>query len=197
MLTFGNRKLGSDVAIFNMSTSQDCPSRKLGLCRTINKGYRCYAQKSEIQYKEHCLNHRRSQEHEWRTKRDTQLLQEFSTRIKRRKLETRYVRYNESGDFHDQSDITKLSFVAGGLKEEFGIITFGYTARSDLCFEGANFLVKGSGFPGKDGQTTVIGKNETPPKGFTICPESAQVHSCRFCNLCKCEFPFNIAFVSH
>jgi hypothetical protein len=31
MLTFGNRKLGSDVAIFNMSTSQDCPSRKLGL----------------------------------------------------------------------------------------------------------------------------------------------------------------------
>lgn len=197
MLKFGNHKLGTDVAIFNMSSSIDCPSRRLGLCRTINKGYRCYAQKPEIQYKEKCISYRRSQENEWLSKTGNKLLQEFIDKIKRRKLPTRYLRYNESGDFHNQSDITKLSFIAKGLQEELGIITFGYSARSDLDFTRANFIVKGSGFPCKDGQTTVIDKNQQAPEGFTVCPESAQVHSCRFCNLCKAEFPFNIAFIHH
>ena len=36
MLTFGNKKLGSDVAIFNMSAAIDCPSLRLGLCTVTN-----------------------------------------------------------------------------------------------------------------------------------------------------------------
>jgi len=193
MLTFGNHKLGKDTAIFNMGTAIDCPSKKLGLCKTINQGVRCYAEKAEIQYKDNVINHRLSQAAKWKSKTSNQLLSEFMLQIHRRRTETSFLRYNESGDFNGQADIEKLDYVSRGLRE-IGIITYGYTARSDLDFTGIDFLCKGSGFNNKslNGNTIVILKNQPVPEGYLQCPGS-----CKKCNLCKINVNHNIAFRNH
>lgn len=193
LVKFGNHKLGDDTAIFNMGTAIDCPSRRLGLCRTINQGVRCYAEKAEIQYKDHVINARLAQAAEWKSKSGPQLLEQISRRITARRKDTRYLRYNESGDFYEQSDIDKLSFISEGLKEQ-GITTYGYTARSDLDFRRARFLCKGSGFckENLNGSTIVILKNQPIPEGYIECPGS-----CKRCNLCKINVPHNIAFRVH
>lgn len=193
LLKFGNHKLSDDTAIFNMGTAIDCPSRALGLCRTINQGVKCYAEKAEIQYKDPVINARRSQEAEWKSKSGPELLEQIARRISARRKETRYLRYNESGDFYEQSDIDKLSFISEGLKEQ-GITTYGYTARSDLDFRRARFLCKGSGFSKENlnGSTIVILKDQPVPEGYIECPGS-----CKRCNLCKIAVPHNVAFRKH
>lgn len=190
-IKFGNHKLGDDTAIFNMCSAEDCPSKKLGMCKVIEKGITCYADKAERTYK-HVKSYRQCQQSYWRNESATDIIRDIADKANRRRKETRYFRYNESGDFHDQADVAKLSEVAAGLKI-FGITTYGYTARSDLSFQGTNFLVKGSGFTGcPNGATTVIGKTEPVPEGYLECPGS-----CKKCNLCKIDVPHNIAFRKH
>jgi len=193
MLTFGNHKLGTDTAVFNMGTSIDCPSRKLGLCQTIKQGVKCYAEKAEIQYKDPVINHRLSQAAKWKSKTGPELTMQFLDQIKRRRTKTTFLRYNESGDFNEQADIDKLNYVSRCLREN-GIITYGYTARSDLDFRGIDFLCKGSGFnaDGLSGSTKVLLKNDVVPEGYFLCPGS-----CKKCNLCKINVAHNIAFKQH
>ena len=195
LIKFGNHKLGDDTAIFNMGAAIDCPSRHLGLCRTINQGVKCYAEKAEIQYKDPVINARRSQELEWKSKTGPELLEQFSRRVSSssRRTSTRYLRFNESGDFYEQSDIAKLSYISDGLREQ-EITTYGYTARSDLDFSRASFLCKGSGFSNEflNGRTEVILKGQPVPEGYIECPGS-----CKRCNLCKIAVPHNIAFRKH
>jgi hypothetical protein len=194
-IKFGNHKLGDDTAIFNMGTAIDCPSRRLGLCKTINMGVRCYAEKAEIQYKEPTINYRRTQEHDWKSESAAVILTEIIKRIEARRKTTLYLRFNESGDFHSQADIGKLSYIASGLRGlEQPVIAYGYTARSDLDFSTCEFLCKGSGFnkQGLNGSTRVILKDEPIPKGYILCSGS-----CKRCNLCKINVPHNIAFRVH
>lgn len=192
MIKFGNHKLGDDTAIFNMGTAADCPSRKLGLCNVTNKGFKCYALKAEQQYPNTVPNARKRQENYWRSTDAYTIAKQIKQKVDRRRKYTRFLRFNESGDFHNQEDIEKLSNVARIIKP-MGIITYGYTARSDLDFSNADFLVKGSGHSrGNNGQTTVIGKNEVIPDGYIECPGS-----CKKCNLCKINVPHNIAFRKH
>jgi hypothetical protein len=191
-LKFGNHKLGDDTAIINMGPAATCPSKVLGICDVINKGIKCYAEKAEQQYPNTVPAYRRAQETYWRNTEAERILREIAERIQSRRKETRYLRYNESGDFHDQFDVRKLSFVAEGLGT-IGIITYGYTARSDLDFSDAKFLVKGSGtFTGNTGNCQVIEKSEQPPEGYLVCPGS-----CKRCNLCKINYKHNIAFRRH
>lgn len=192
-IKFGNHKLGDDTAIFNMGSALDCPSRKLNMCEVIKKGYKCYAEKPEIQYPRTVRRARLAQQRDWRCTTADELLQRFYQKIRRRRKPTRYLRFNEAGDFNDQRDVEKLSFIAGGLRT-LEIVVYGYTARTDLDFRGAEFLVKGSGFAprGGNGQTTVIGRKDSVPSGYVLCPGS-----CRHCNLCKVDTKLNIAFRVH
>ncbi len=191
-LKFGNHKLGDDTAIINMGPANTCPSKQLGLCEVINKGIRCYAEKAEIQYPNTVPAYRNAQETYWRNQRAETILQEIAERIQSRRKTTRYLRYNESGDFHDQQDIDKLSFVAEGLAT-IGVTTYGYSARSDLDFSNSRFLIKGSGSTkGNNGNCTVIERDAPVPDGYLICPGS-----CKRCNLCKINVPHNIAFRRH
>lgn len=197
-LKFGNHKLGDDTAIFNMSSAQDCPSKQLGMCEVINKGYRCYADKAETQYGDAVINARVRQGSFWRLSSEHEILQLISEKIKRRKKDTRYLRFNESGDFHDQCDIRKLSYISSGLKT-IGITTYGYTARNDLDFRDANFYVKGSGWNHESltGTTTIIKNKEDLPEStkdntWILCP-----NSCKTCNICKINTKINVAFLYH
>lgn len=191
-MKFGNHKLGDDTGIFNMGTAKDCPARKLGMCEVINKGIKCYAEKPEQQYPTVVPAYRENQRKYWETTPVERIVSDISQRINKRRKETRYIRFNESGDFYAQEDVDKLSIIAGHFKT-IGITTYGYTARQDLDFSRAEFLVKGSGHDkGNNGTCRVILKGEPIPEGFLVCPMD-----CRKCNLCKITVPHNIAFPKH
>lgn len=191
-LKFGNHKLPDNTAIFNMGTAMDCPSKQLGLCDVVNKGIRCYAEKAELQYPNTVPAYRTAQQTYWRNNTAETILSDIIRKVQSRRKTTEYFRFNESGDFYDQSDVDKLSLVAAGL-EELGIITYGYTARSDLDFTNTKFLVKGSGnLAGNNGNCTVIDSDGAVPDGYLVCPAS-----CKRCNLCKIKVPHNIAFRKH
>lgn len=166
MFKFGNKKLGDDTVIFNLGTAKNCPSKKLGMCNAIKCGARCYALKAEIQYPRTVPNYRVHQLEYWDATGDDEILEDISSRIKRRRKPTRYFRFNESGDFRTQQDVNRLSKITEGLKGE-GLTVYGYTARRDLDFRNVEFLVKGSGHSGgNNGRTTIIGKKEAVPKGY-------------------------------
>ncbi len=185
-------KLGDDTGIINMGPAVSCPSLKKGLCKTVKKDIRCYARKPEIQYKDHVLNYRKEQEAYWKLKTGDEIYEDIKAKITRRRKNTKWLRFNESGDFFSQADVTKLSHIAKKLKAE-KVVVYGYTARSDLSFKNVHFLVKGSeNNAGNNGKTVVIGKEEIPPKGYLVCPGD-----CSCCDLCKINKKINIAFRKH
>lgn len=192
IIKWGNLKIGDDTLIFNMTSSFDCPSRKLGLCKILNNGITCYAEKPEKMYK-YTLSYRQRQEKFWDTTSAEKIADYFTEQIKHRKKPTRYFRFNESGDFKSQQDVIKLSKIANELNK-INVITYGYTSRRDLNFESINFIIKGSGFsaPGLNGSTTVVKKNELIPDEYISC-----IGDCKICNLCKFKNNINIAFKKH
>lgn len=191
-LKFGNHKLGDDTAIFNMGTAKECPSRTLGLCTAVNNGIKCYAEKAEDQYPNTVPAARKRQEIYWKKATALEIIEYLNKKIERRRKPTKYLRFNESGDFWCQEDIEKMSQIAEFMKLK-GITTYGYTARSDLDFSRASFLIKGSdNDKGNNGRTTIIGRGDAVPDGYLECPGS-----CKRCNLCKINVPHNIAFRKH
>jgi hypothetical protein len=113
------------------------------------------------------------------------------------------LRFNESGDFYIQNDVRKLSILAEFLKEEHGIVTYGYSARRDLDFSDVHFLVKGSSNDsGNNGKTVVIKKDmikdhlstlsEAERPSWIVCPMS-----CKACDICKEKTGKNVIFPMH
>lgn len=195
IIKWGNHKLGDDTAIFNMTTALECPARKKGMCDVVNRGIKCYAEKAEIQYKNVVPAFRKKQKRWWDETPKEEILEKFAIKIKRRRKKTRYLRFNEAGDFKSQEDVDKLSYVAAGLKP-LGITTYGYSARKDLDFSNAKFLCKGSSHDkGNNGKTIVIEKDEPVPDGYFLCPGG--IKGCAKCNLCKINTKLNIAFRKH
>jgi len=192
-IKFGNHKLGDDTAIFNMGAATNCPAKTLGLCHVINIGFRCYAEKAEIQYPA-VYPARELQEAQWKRFDPFSLASEILAKITNRRKFTRYIRYNESGDFWSQDDVNKLSLTTDYIHIQRPDITvYGYSARSDLDFSKAKFLVKGSHHNnGNNGRCEIINKNEEPQSGYLECPGD-----CRYCNLCKIDRKHNIAFRKH
>jgi hypothetical protein len=192
-IKYGNAKLGINTIIINMGTATDCPSAKLGMCNAINLGIKCYALKAEEQYPNSVPAYRYRQFEYWRNNTGNKIANDIIQKIANKTGDPiKYIRFNESGDFWDQEDIKKLSIIAKKLKN-FGIVTYGYTARHDLNYDKVEFLVKGSGHTkGNNGMTTIITKDQEVPEGFKLCPGS-----CKSCNLCMVNKKFNIAFRRH
>ena len=96
------------------------------------------------------------------------------------------LRLNEAGDFRNQKEIKKWNKIAGRLKREHGIVTYTYTARSDLDFSKApNIVVNGSN-PGIRGAVREFRcvepeefDNMKPSKGEYKCP-----FDCTKCSVC-------------
>jgi len=172
VFSIGNLKLGKDTMIFNMGTATDCISKKMGLCKV---GEKCYALKAERMYKD-CIPYRERQGSFWKVCSPqefiNQLVLEKTSKIK-------YFRFNEAGDFSTQKDVDKLSKIALTLKKEYGIVTYGYTARKDLDFSSVNFIVNGSSFMAHN-NFKYIPKDHPTDMSLPVCPGS-----CKTCNLCK------------
>ena len=88
-LKFGNHKLGDDTAIINMGTSKDCPSRKLGMCKPVLDGIKCYAEKAEVQYPSTVPKAREEQERYWKSSTIEKILKDIAKKIQGRRKPTR------------------------------------------------------------------------------------------------------------
>jgi hypothetical protein len=168
LLSNGNRKIGNDTLIFNMTPATNCPSKKLGLCKLPEK---CYAMKAERCYPQ-VLPYRKRQEWAWK---DLTIKEFYSYVSDFIKPGIKYFRFSESGDFRTQEDVDKMSELAELLKKD-KVRVYGYTARSDLNYRNIsnNIIVNGSGFMVSNSFTATL-----KPKGI-VCGGN-----CRVCKKCK------------
>ncbi len=144
----GNKKIGKDTIIVNITAAKDCASLRLGLCQVPHG--RCYAMRSEIQYPS-VLPCRRRQTVIWDALTPEEIAEDIKAikaKEERRKnaVPIRYLRLQESGDFRNQADVDKASKVADLLAGVVRVYT--YTARRDLNFahHSPNLVINGSGF---------------------------------------------------
>lgn len=190
LVSFGNHKLPNTTMIFNMSSASGCPSRKRKLCKVPGICYGVKIEKYAPRYREYTER----QGVYWKSHSAKQICVDFYDLINRHQDPIRHFRFNESGDFHNQDCIDKLSEIATFLLLNKRIITYGYSARGDLDFSNATFFCKSSGHcNGNHGQTVVFDPAvEQPPDGFFVCPGD-----CRSCTACKISTKLNIAFKKH
>lgn len=179
----GNIKIPKTTAIFNMSSATDCPSRKLGLCKAVDKNGKsfCYAIKSERANRPLVLPYRRKQEKYWKSVSAEEFAVEFLILSSMKRNPFTAIRFNESGDFHNQSCVNKAEKIARILKP-YGIICYCYTSRNDLDYRKVKALrISGSNFkkPGIVNIFKIIKKKEDKPKGYAMCPMDC--HSCNRC----------------
>jgi len=177
-IRFGNRKLPTTTAIFNICSATDCPSKALGLCQVINAGHRCYALRDE-QFYTGPLGYRRRQEKLWDSLTAEEFAVQFIALVQARRTTTKALRLNEAGDFRTQADVDKASEIARHLSA-YGIVVYAYTARRDLDFSGvhSNLVVNGSGFK-VHGEFRFVRDRSEIPAGYGLCRGS-----CKTCARC-------------
>ena len=184
---FGSDKTGDDTLLLNMGSAMLCAARSQ--CRVLLEGRKCYPAQVERLHPEVKL-YRDRQAAYWLAEPAQRIVADILAKIAGRSPPTRFLRFNESGDFASQACVDKLSFIASELKRN-GIVTYGFSARDDLDFSNAAFLVKGSGHDqGNNGRSVVIGPGEVVPVGHALCPEN-----CRTCNICMRDDKVDIAFI--
>lgn len=187
--TVGNKKVGSDTAIFNFCSSHECPSKKLGLCQLANTN-RCYRYRMELLHPQ--IKTRSNRQGDMIRNDpisfavDLMNLQGFKhfDIVSKKNNTIKYVRFSEGGDFRDQNDVSFLYKLA----EFFPELTFyGYTARSDLSFypKPSNVVINGSGFM-LDNRVDVITEGKATCGG-----------DCRKCVQCKSAKGRQIKIMMH
>lgn len=129
--SIGNRKIGNDTMIINISSAKDCIAGKKGLC-PLYTNKKCYAMKSEKQYP-NVLPYREAQNTIWNALSSKNISDQIIAINNRKRNKIKYLRLNESGDFQDQNDIWKISIIADILKEH-NIKVYTYTHRKDLDY---------------------------------------------------------------
>lgn len=173
-LSFGNRKLPNSTAIFNITSAINCPSDKFGMCKIADI---CYAKKTENRWPNTYFYRERQT-----TLFDKVTAEELATAMlvefKNKKQPIKMLRFSESGDFRNQSDVDKMAKVAEILQQNH-IKTYGYTARHDLDFsEMKKFsTINGQGFKVTNKIDVVDRFSGTP--GNVKC-----IGSCKECSAC-------------
>ena len=194
-LAVGNRKVGADTLTLNMGPGLHCPSAARGLC-LVRKRFHysrcCFSRAAEERFP-NVYRRRREQEIYWRNTPAILMIRDFDAirvRFPTVMGRIKYFRFNEAGDFWSQECIKKANVLADHLTNQ-GLIVYCNTARSDLDWSNTNFIVRGSGWDGPNGETVVIDGGEKVPSGFRLCPMN-----CRRCSLCRQPFN-NIAYRFH
>ena len=181
----GNKKIGKDTFILNMTSATDCPAKRRGLCAITGI---CYAMKAERQYPA-CLLFRRAQDMMFHAITANKIAESIITRAAGKRVRIRFLRFSEAGDFKNQRDVNKMSKIAE-LLEPAGIRVYGYTARRDLDFSkiSKNMIVNGSSFMVSNNFEAV----REPSAGDVVCPGN-----CRTCHMCKSNNGLNIKVMYH
>jgi hypothetical protein len=182
LLGAGNTKLPSTTAVFNMSSANDCISKKMGLCKATEQGYVCYAMKAEYSYRPQVLPYRRRQGEFWKGVSAKDFVAQFLFINASKPVPFKNIRFNEAGDFHNQGEVDKAEEIALHLRR-FGIRCYCYTSRSDLNFSKVRHLIiSGSNFTKKGISNRfriVRDVKKERMKGEGVCRGD-----CRICRLC-------------
>jgi hypothetical protein len=187
LISFGNKKLPEDTAIFNMNPAFECPSEKLGLCDIAKI---CYAKKAERRYPS-VFPYRKRQAEAWQNLSAEDFASQFIS-VAAKKQVTK-LRLSESGDFESQEDVVKAEKIAKILSDN-GIRMYTYTARKDLDFSFVRYLViNGSGFSA-DGviHTFLAVDSFSGKKGVAKC-----IADCKKCSLCANKSKLTIEALKH
>lgn len=184
---FGSDKTGDDTLLLNMGSATRCPARDR--CPVLLGQRKCYPAQVERLHPEVKLFRDRQAAY-WLSTPAERIVADILAKIDGRSPPTRFLRFNEAGDFSSQACVDKLSHIAAILRQQ-GIVTYGFTARDDLDFSAVDFLVKGSSHgQGNNGRSVVIGPGDRLPAGYVLCPEN-----CRSCDLCMRDTKVDIAFI--
>lgn len=184
-LKFGNRKVGENVAIYNLGSAHDCVN--LGTERCQVPAESCYAHRDEHLYN-HPLSYRRRQEYLWDCLDANTFARAFLALINRKDHDIEYLRVNESGDFRHKSDVIRMDRVAEILATH-EITVYTYTASSFIDFppvDDRTLVVNASNadIPHAD-QRFIAVEDETqiPDDGFR-CPYPETGTQCGDCLAC-------------
>lgn len=183
VIAFGNKKLPDTHGILNLSSAKNCPSAALGMC-AVEKV--CYAKKCE-RIRTTYLNKNLAVE-EWLNRAsEDDIFDMISAYVEAQPQEVTHLRLNEAGDFRDQAQVDMFSRIADRLKEKYGIVTYGWSARKDLDFSNAHILLNGSSEEVKGAirvfKAVTRAEFDALPKDAVICGGSRGL-SCRTCHLC-------------
>lgn len=184
----GNEKIGKDTIIFNMTPASLCESDRLDLCQV---GDKCYAKKAEKQYHHVVPQYRLRQMKDWNEEGVTKIFQDIKNKVKNARIhKIKYVRFNESGDFKNQTDIEKLKTICEMLLEDKitnHIIVYGYTSRKDLNFEKLplNLIINGTNFMVSNEFRPVHGSKITRYTNYCMGMAHKYTGGCEGCTKCK------------
>lgn len=178
VFAYGNSKLPKETLIVNITSAQNCPADRLGLCKCSKV---CYAKKCERIYKSY-LNKNlliESYMYFWEEDDIKEMLMYY---IMYSPTKIKYVRLNEAGDFPNQTSVDMWSRISKWLYKLFKIKTYCYTCRSDLNFKNVNFIVNGSN-PNVRTNRWFFCVNKDQ---FNKLPKSSIkcIGNCRICKLC-------------
>ena len=137
VFSYGNSKLPKSTLIVNLSSAENCPSRKRGLCEIEDK---CYARKCERIYP----NYKKKNliVEKWLNSASDKDIEDLvDAYVDEAPEKIKLLRLNEAGDFRDQKQVRQMNRIARHLKKTRGIRTYTYTHRSDLDFSKADSIV--------------------------------------------------------
>lgn len=197
--TIGNKKLGKDTLIFNMSSATECSAKDV--CKHRK---RCYALKAERLYPR-VKTFRDLQAVRWLLTPAKEIaagIIEIIEKVKTMKTrpDIKFIRINESGDFISSECIQKLREITDILWEyDPNIQFYGYTARKDLSehlhkLYLPNCCINTSNFDCTYGNSIKVVKDfEIEP----LLPAFKCYRNCRSCDLCKYDRGIKIQFKLH
>ena len=175
----GNKRLGDDTIIFNIQPASMCISKRLNLCQLKNPNS-CYAWMDEKRYK-NVKEYRLRQRTAW-NKFNTDIILNDFIHIKQVRPKIKYIRFNESGDIRNLSDIRRLNYIANKLKP-YGVLVYTYTARRDINFNhitlSDNLVINGSGFMVHNNFKVIDGAYGASTPGLLCCGKCIECVYCK------------------
>jgi hypothetical protein len=202
-ITIGNSKLGNNIAILSITPAALCVSRLLGLCQVHEKD--CYARKFEKRFPNTVISLELKQMAYWDMKSAFDIALDIAALNASKRTKITAFRIGVSGDFRHQPDLDKAENLAAHLKEQ-GIVTYVYTARSDLDFsEIQHLVVNGSGFMAHNRFQVAYSLEKNPDGGWLATDKNGNKVSCnavcagdcRKCSLCQQKGGAVIAVKKH
>lgn len=193
LMSYGNRKLPTTTAIFNLPAVKTCPNATKECIKY------CYARKAERMYPQ-VLPFRNRNLKKSKQKNFVKLISDELSH----KQKITAIRAHESGDIYSQSYFDKWVNIANKFKDK---IFYAYTKSFwvDLKNKPSNFIMIASDDMkkysnqqlkkmGYDGRSRVENKGYVAKKGEFICPGSCK--SCTMCYSKSSKFK-NIVFHKH
>jgi hypothetical protein len=222
--TLGNTKISKDTLIINLGSASYCPSARLGLCDLAPKRFggngKCYALKSERMYPS-SKAFRAIQYFQWKNFSPEEIADQIfkeilrTSKLKRKENRIKFIRLNESGDFHSADQVKKVDKVLRLINEFCDVYQlpfiklYTYSHRSDL-FTGEmgkvllgslspNFTINGSNFMAHNNfkvEKITRGERDKREHGKKVNKFTCLV-DCTKCSLCKSQTGITILQAQH